>query len=86
MNKLVDHYNNTYHHSIDKKPINADYSASNENFKPIINLLNLKLFIESELLSIKIFLVMVTLKIGQQKYLLSTLFWKLILRLIKLKI
>ena len=74
MNKLVDHYNNTYHHSIDKKPINADYSASNENFKPMINLLNLKLFIESELLSIKIFLVMVTLKIGQQKYLLSTLF------------
>ena len=74
MNKLVDHYNNTYHHFIDKKPINADYSASNENFKPIINLLNLKLFIESELLSIKIFLVMVTLKIGQQKYLLSTLF------------
>ena len=28
LNKLVDHYNNTYHHSIDKKPINADYSAS----------------------------------------------------------
>ena len=27
LNKLVDHYNNTYHHSIDKKPINADYSA-----------------------------------------------------------
>ena len=28
LNKLVDHYNNTHHHSIDKKPINADYSAS----------------------------------------------------------
>ena len=27
MNKLVDQYNNTYHHSICKKPINADYSA-----------------------------------------------------------
>ena len=27
-NKLVDHYSNTYHHSIDKKSINADYSAS----------------------------------------------------------
>ena len=28
--KLVDQYNNTYHHSINKKPINADYSVLNE--------------------------------------------------------
>ena len=27
MNKLVDQYNNTYHHSINKTPINADYSV-----------------------------------------------------------
>ena len=27
LNKLVDQYNNTYHHSIKKIPINADYSA-----------------------------------------------------------
>ena len=26
LNKLVDQYNYTYHHSIEKKPINADYS------------------------------------------------------------
>ena len=26
-NKLVDQYNNTYHHTINKKPINADYYA-----------------------------------------------------------
>ena len=26
-NKLADQYNITYHHSINKKPINADYSA-----------------------------------------------------------
>ena len=34
MSKLVDKYNNAYHHSIDKKPINADYSVltkKNEN-------------------------------------------------------
>ena len=31
LNKLVDQYNNTYHHSINKKPINADNSASTEN-------------------------------------------------------
>ena len=67
MNKLVDQYNNTSHHCIGKKPINADYSALNEK---IIMLLNLKLMIESELLSIRIFLVKVTLKIGQEKYLL----------------
>ena len=27
LNKLVDQYNNTYHHSINEKPINADCSA-----------------------------------------------------------
>ena len=27
MNKLVDQYNNNYHHSFNKKTINADYSA-----------------------------------------------------------
>ena len=41
---------------------------------------------ESELLSIKNFLVNVTLKIGQEKYLLFILFRKLIHGLIKLKI
>ena len=29
-NKLVDEYNNTYHHSIGKNPINADYSTLTE--------------------------------------------------------
>ena len=33
MNKLVDQYNNTYHHSINKKPINADYSDLSENIE-----------------------------------------------------
>ena len=27
LNKLVDQYNNGYHHSIGKKPINSDYST-----------------------------------------------------------
>ena len=30
LNKFVDKYNNTYYHSINKKTINADYSALNE--------------------------------------------------------
>ena len=50
----------------------------------ILELLNLKL--QSELLIIKIFLINVILKVGQQKYLLSTLYWKIILGLIELKI
>ena len=25
LNKLIDQYNNIYHHSINKNPINADY-------------------------------------------------------------
>ena len=33
LNKIVDQYNNTYHHSINKKPINADYSALTENIE-----------------------------------------------------
>ena len=30
LNKLVDQYNNTYYHSINKKPINAGYSTLTE--------------------------------------------------------
>ena len=33
MNKLVDQYTNTYHHSINKKPINADYSTLTEKIE-----------------------------------------------------
>ena len=65
-----------YHHLINKKTFNADYSDFTEknetNFKS--SYLTLKLMIESELLSIGIILVKVALKIGQEKYLLSILF------------
>ena len=30
LNKLLDQYNNAYHHFINKKPFNADYSALTE--------------------------------------------------------
>ena len=33
MNKLIDQYNNTLHHSINKKAINADYSALTEKIE-----------------------------------------------------
>ena len=63
-NELVNQYNDTFHHSTNKKPINADYSALTEKLKRIIKLLNLKLMIELELLSTILFLVKITLKIG----------------------
>ena len=33
LNKLEDQYNNTYYHSINKKPVNADYSALTEKIE-----------------------------------------------------
>ena len=33
LNNLVDEYNNTYHHSINKTSINADYSAFTEKIE-----------------------------------------------------
>ena len=33
MEKLVDQYNNTYYHSVNKKPINADYSVLTKNIE-----------------------------------------------------
>ena len=74
MNKLVDQHNNTYHHSINKNPINVDYFALAEKFRPTLKLLSSKLMVKSELLSRKIFLVKGTLKSVQEKYLLLILF------------
>ena len=65
LNKLVDQYNNTFLHSITKKHINADYSALTVKFGRMIKFLNLKLMTESESQSFRIFLVKVTLIIGQ---------------------
>ena len=33
LNKLVDQYNNIYHHFIDKEPINADYYSLTEKIE-----------------------------------------------------
>ena len=42
LNKLLDQYNNTYHHSINKKPISADYSALTENIETKLRALKFK--------------------------------------------
>ena len=80
LNKLVDKYNNTYYHSINKNLLKLIVLLWPKILKRIPKLVILKIMIESELLSIKIFLVKVTLKIAQEKYLLSILSWKLMLR------
>ena len=45
LNKLVGQYDNTYHRSTDKKPVNADYSNLLKKLNQSIKLLNLKLVI-----------------------------------------
>ena len=66
-NKLVDKYNNRYHYSIGKKPIDDEYSALPEKVEANSKLT--KLVIEPELQSTRIFSAKVTLKIDHKKYL-----------------
>ena len=61
--KLVDQCNNTYHYSINKKPINADNLLWLKKVRPILKLLRLNLITESESISIRIFLAEVTVKV-----------------------
>ena len=68
LDKLADRYNNMFHHSIKKILLMLILLLGLKNLRPIVKLLNLMLMIELELLSIRIFLVKVTLKIDQKKY------------------
>ena len=86
MIKLEHQYHNTYHHSINKRPINADYSVLTEKIETNPKVRKLKFNGRVRITKYKNILVKVTLKIAQEKYLLLILFWKLILRLTKLKI
>ena len=86
MIKLEHQYHNTYHHSINKRPINADYSALTEKIETNPKVRKLKFNGRVRITKYKNILVKVTLKIAQEKYLLLILFWKLILRRTKLKI
>ena len=72
MNKLVDQYNNTYICSINKKPVDADYSALTEEIESTYKPHKFKAG-ESEFLSITIVSVKVTPKIGPEKNLLLVL-------------
>ena len=65
MNKLVDQYNNTYHDSIDKKPINADYSVLAKKIETIPKAPKFKVNDRVRITKYKNFLVKVPLNIGQ---------------------
>ena len=74
LNKLVDQYNNTYHHCINKKPINSDYSASAENIETNPKAPKFKVNNRVRIAKYKSILVKVILKIGQEKHYLLILF------------
>ena len=74
LNKLVDQCNNTYHQPINKKPINAYYSVSTENIKSNPKTPKFKVNGRVRITKYKNILVILILKIGQEKYLLLILF------------
>ena len=74
LNKLVNQYNKAYHHSVNKKNLlMLIILIWLKKLRRILKLLNLNLMTESELQNIRIFLINITMKIGQEKYLLTTL-------------
>ena len=78
LNKLVDEYNNTYHHSISNKLINADYSALTGNIENTESNAKARTFKVNDRVRItkyKNVLVKATLETGQEKYLLLILFY-----------
>ena len=74
LDELLDQYNNTYHHSINKKPIKADYSALTQKMETDSKAPKFRVIDRVIITNIRIFLVKVTLKIGQTKFLLLILF------------
>ena len=74
MDKLADQLNNNYHHSVNKKPINADYSALTEKIETHLKFPSFKVNDRVRITKSKKILIKIALKIGQEKYLLSILF------------
>ena len=73
LNKLVDQCNNTYH-SIIKRPINAVYSALTAKIETNHKTPKFKVNDRVRITKYKNIFSKVTLKISQEKYLLSILF------------
>ena len=65
LNELIDKCNNSYHRSISKKGIYADYFALNNEIKKILKPLKLMLVIELGIIITRIFLVIIIPRIGE---------------------
>ena len=74
LNKLIDEYNSSYHHSIVKKVIDADYSTLTEEIESNPKAPKFKVGNRVKITNYK-----PTLIIGQEKYFWLILCWKLIL-------
>ena len=86
MNKLVDQYGNTYHHSINKKSINADYSALTEKIETNPKTLKFKVNDRVRITHYKnIFSKDYTENWSREIFIIDSV-WKLIIGLIYLKI
>ena len=66
LNKLVDQYNNTYHRSIGKKPIGADYSALTKVVESTHKALKFKVRDSVSITKYKNIFAKVTPKIGKE--------------------
>ena len=66
-NKLMDEYNNTYHNSIGKKPVDADYSVLAEKIESSNQASKFKAGDKIRITKYKSILAKVTLAIGQTK-------------------
>ena len=69
LNKLADEYDNAYHNSTGKKPVDAHYSALNEEIEANPKSTKFKVGDRVCITKNKTFLVKVTLKIDRKKYL-----------------
>ena len=86
MNKLLGQYSNDYYHSINKKPNNADYSALTEKIKtnskaPKLTVNDRVRITKYKNIFSKGYIENWYLFIYYINYILSILFWKLILEL-----
>ena len=68
LDRLVDEYNNTYHRSIGKSPIHADYSALTEEIETGYKTPKFEEGDRIKTTKLKNFLAKLTPKIGQEKY------------------
>ena len=82
LDSLIDEYNNTYHHFVGKKLVDADYSTLPEEIVSHNKIPNVSVDDRVRITRYKNILVKIILNISQEKYFLLVLCWIQILGLI----